>query len=343
MSQYRLWEGSFSFLRLTGDCYWEIQGTIEKPEKIYLLRPDRIQASLDAKLGVREYLYWPRGNKGGDKPVIFAPNEIVHFKTFNPLNEFEGLSPLNPTKLSIAADLLSQKYNVKFFENDATPHGVYMTDQVLNTDKLNLIEEKIIKFLQNTRNKFSPIILHGGLKYQPVSMGPKDAEFATGRDLNRQDILSGQRVPPAVAGISNQNFAESNLQSKIFRQYRLLPMLRAMQADLDNLVLQHLGPNLHCMFDVQDVEEFRDEMVEQELRLRTQFDRGIIGINEYRKALRLPLVNEKLGSKRFILSSLSELTEDGVILAQPHTSTPQESKEEAYTHLNKELLELLQR
>ena len=319
MSQYRLWEATFSFLRLAGDAYWEVQGGLATPEKIYVLRPDLIELVPDAKIGIKKYLYWPRGKNGSDKPVEFDPNEIVHFKTFNPLDQWQGLSPLNPSKLSIAADILSQKYNIKFFENGAAPFGIFSTDQVLNIDKINFIEEKIIKFLQRVENKFSPVILHGGLKYQPVSMGPKDIEFSAGREVNRTDILSSQRATPAVVGLSTANYAEAAQQSKVFRQYRVLPLLRSMQSDIDNMLLQYMAPNLTCLFDTQEIPEYREEMLENELKLRTEYDRGIISLNEYRRALRMPLVDKKLGDKRFILTALSELDENGIHLANPST------------------------
>lgn len=355
MSQYRLFEAMFSFLRLTGDVYLEMQPNVYAPEKMYILRPDLMEMELDSRIGVKRYLYWPNGKNSSDKPTYFAPEEVVHIKTFNPLHQFQGLSPLHASQLSIASDLLSQKYNIKFFENGASPFGIFHTDTVLNPDKLNFIEEKIIKFMQKSKNWFSPLILHGGLKYQAVSLGPKDVEFGSGRELNRTDILSSQRATPAVLGLSTANYSEAKEQSRIFRQYRVLPMLRAMQSDIDNLILQFLGPNLQSQFDYTSLPEYQEDVVENELRLRTEYDRGIITLNEYRHALRLPPEKDKLGNKRFILTALSELDENGVILAQPSTPSSPESPDkidddekkaydlEQYYKLNDELLSILKR
>jgi len=351
MSQYRFFEALFSFICLTGDVYIEMQPNVHAPEKMYIIRPDYVDMVLDNRIGVKKYLYWPNGKSGKGTPIEFAPDEMVHIKTFNPIDQFHGLSPLHAAQLSIASDLLSQKYNIKFFENSAAPYGVFQTDQVLNPDKISLIEEKIIKFLQKSKNWFSPLILHGGLKYQPVGLGPKDIEFGSGRELNRTDILSSQRATPAVLGLSQANYSEAKEQSRIFRQYRILPLLRSVQSDIDSLILQFLGPNLRSEFDIQNLPEHQDDILNTELRLRTQFDRGIITINEYRAALRMPLEDEKLGNKRFILTALSELDENGVILAQPSTPASSDNPDKIedgdktfsleMQHINEEIRSLL--
>lgn len=348
LSSYRLWEATFSYLRLAGDAFWEVYPNKMKPERIWVLRPDLMEMQTDKRAGVVKYIYWANGKNSAQKPTEFLPEEIVHFHTFNPLDSFQGLSPLNPAKLSIAADLLAQRYNLKFYENGAVPFGLFTSDNVLHESKISMIEEKIIKFLQNSKNWWSPLILHGGLKYQPVSLGPKEIDFAQGRETSRTDQLSAQRATPAVLGLSTANYSEAKEQSKIFRQYRVLPMLRAMQADIDTLFLQHIAPFIRGEFDVQDLPEYREEILENELRLRTEFDRGIITIDEYRKALRMPLNKGKIGEKRFVLSSLSELTEDGVVLAQPqasgNTENPDKIDDDAkmWKLLNEELANLIQ-
>jgi HK97 family phage portal protein len=300
MSRFRLWEATVSFLRLCGDCYWEITPSKSKPEFIYVIRPDLMEIVPDKNNLIKEYRYYPKGRGTGD-PVIFRVDNIVHFKAFHPTDSFYGMSSISPAQLSIAADLLALQYQIKFYENNARPDGVFSTDIFLSDTQIELLEKNFIKF--------SPIILHGGLKYNPISSDLKDLELTDARKVNRQDIISGQRSGPAIMGLEDGDYSNLKEQLQLFLYTRVLPMMRGLASDLDTLLLRYIAPNLEASFDIEELPEYVNEL-EKETQMRIRFQNGLVSVNEARMGLKLaPLEDKEAGEERFILSTLMRIDE----------------------------------
>lgn len=304
MSRYRLWEATISFLRLCGDSYWEVSPNKNNPEFIYLIRPDLMQIIPDARRNIKEYRYFSNGLSNTNEYVSFNPDNIVHFRSFHPFDQFYGMSSLKPAEMSIAADLLALQYQIKFYENNARPDGVFKTDAYLTDPQINRLEKKLIQFRQKLKGAFTPIILHGGLKYEAISSNLKDLELTDARKVNRQDMLSGQRVLPSVAGIQDADFSQVQEQLKMFTYTRIMPMLRGLSSDLDTLLLRYMGSNLESSFEINLLEEYVDEL-SRDNTLRIRLQNGAISIDEFRQALNLdPLEDKEEGAQRYILSTL---------------------------------------
>lgn len=306
MSRYKLWEATISYLRLCGNCYWEVTPNKFKPEFIYILRPDLMKIVLDDNNYIKQYNYYKRGINSAD-PVPFHPENIVHFRSFNPMDSFYGMSSLTPAQLSVAADRLALLYQIKFYENNARPDGVFRTDSTLSDTQIERLEKKFIQFRQKLRGAFSPIILHSGLEYQPVSSNLKDIELPQARKVNRQDIMSGQRTLPGIAGLEDADMSGIKEQMHSYMYMRIMPTLRSLSADLDTLFLRYIDKNFEASFDAEELPEYLDEL-EQETKIRIRFQNGLIDVQEARAALKLgPLKDEKANKERFILSTMMRI------------------------------------
>lgn len=307
-SRYRLWEATFAFLKLIGSCYWEVSPNKNNPEFIYLLRPDLMRVELDEKTNVKTYWYYTNGVTNlKSEAVPFSADNIVHFKSFNPTNFFYGMSSLSPLQMSIAADLLAMQYQIKFYENNARPDGVFSTESWLSDPQIERYQKILINFRQKLKGAFTPLILHGGLKYQPISSDLKNLGLNETRKGNRQDILSGQRTPPILADIEDVDSRNPKDQLLIFMYTTILPVLRGIAADLDTLFLRYMGANLEAFFDIEDLPEYVDYLGKVN-QVRTMFQNALTSVGEARKALRLqPLEDEDENNQRFILSTLMKV------------------------------------
>lgn len=307
LSRYRLWEATISFLRLCGDCYWEVTPSKNKPEFIYLIRPDLMQIVPDERSNISEYRYFKNGMNNTKNYISFSPDNIVHFHSFHPFDFFYGMSSLKPAEMSVAADLLALQYQIKFYENNARPDGVFKTDTYLSDPQIDRLEKKLIQFRQKLKGAFTPVILHGGLRYEPISSNLKDLELAQARKVNRQDVLSGQRVLPSVAGIEDADYSQVKEQLQMFIYTRIMPMVRGLAADLDTLFLRYIGSNLESYFEIESLPEYVDELsLANQTRILLQ--NSLMTVGEARASLKLnPLRNQKDNDERFILSTLMRL------------------------------------
>ncbi|GAH57804.1 unnamed protein product, partial [marine sediment metagenome] len=84
-------ERATSFYKLDGNSYIERVGPNPGPPKeLYSLRPDRVKVVPGDTLGlVKGYEY-----QGGGKKEEFFDGEILHLKSFHPLDDWYGLSPI---------------------------------------------------------------------------------------------------------------------------------------------------------------------------------------------------------------------------------------------------------
>ena len=76
----------------------------------------------DRKRHIRGFVY-----QGQSGPVPYTPDEIIWLRYFNPLEEYAGLSPLAPARLSVDMGIDGLRFNRNFLRNSAQPDFVLLT------------------------------------------------------------------------------------------------------------------------------------------------------------------------------------------------------------------------
>ena len=93
-----LWRATETYLNLWGESYWAVErDEAGVPIELWPLRPDRVRVVPDEREYIRGYVY--TGPSGDSVPL--APDEVVRLRYFNPLEEYAGLSPVGPVRLSV--------------------------------------------------------------------------------------------------------------------------------------------------------------------------------------------------------------------------------------------------
>ena len=92
-----LWRATETYLSLWGSAYWAIVREGNEIKEIWPLRPDKMKIVPDAEEYIKGFVYGTSTDMRA-----FAPDEIVWFRYFNPLDEYSGLSPIAPVAMSTA-------------------------------------------------------------------------------------------------------------------------------------------------------------------------------------------------------------------------------------------------
>jgi len=213
ISSYDLWEATASFLELSGNCYWEIErDDAGMPTAIYPMRPDRVKVVPDKSDFVKGYIYEVNG-----RSVSLDADEVIHFKYFNPANEYYGLGPIAAIRNSIIVDQYSVAYNKAFFKNGAHPGGVLETESSLSDETFNRLRKQWEEGHKGTSRAHRIAVLEDGLKYKPIGLSPRDMEFLNQRKFCREEICAVFKVPPALVGIYEYaNYANADQQNRSF-------------------------------------------------------------------------------------------------------------------------------
>jgi HK97 family phage portal protein len=292
MSAYDLFEATASFLELSGNCYWEIEtGDDGFPAAIYPMRPDRVKIVPDRDDFVAGYIYEING-----RSVSLDAGEVIHFKYFNPANEYYGLGPIAAIRNSIIVDQYSVAYNKAFFKNGGSPGGVLETSSSLSDESFERLRKQWEEGHKGTARAHRIAILEEGLSYKPIGLSLRDMEFLSQRKFCREEICAVFKVPPALVGLYEYaNYANAEHQNKAFWQKAIIPKLRKLELKLNNALVPSFsadadGQSWFVQFDTSAVEALKEnEDVKSQVQERL-VSSGIMTINEIRRRENLPPV-----------------------------------------------------
>ena len=107
------------YLLIAGNSYIEaVTGGGNEPVELWAKRPDLMKVIPGADGMPVAYEYKENGRR-----FVFENGEIRHLKTFNPLNHFYGLSPVEPAMYGVDQHTEAQKWTQALLQNSAMPSG----------------------------------------------------------------------------------------------------------------------------------------------------------------------------------------------------------------------------
>ena len=125
-----------SHLDLVGNCYWlltdksgnPVNSDLDKPDAIYLLDPSKIHPVIDKD----NFPFRIKGYKMRleSRNIIFSPGCIIHFRSPDPSNFYEGRGIVQAGAEYIDNDNYAMEFNRKFFINGARPAMFLETEMV---------------------------------------------------------------------------------------------------------------------------------------------------------------------------------------------------------------------
>jgi HK97 family phage portal protein len=285
--EYDIWEATYSFLELAGNCYWELVRENNKIKEIYVLRPDRIKILGDPKKLVGKYIYNINGQE-----IEFDPSEILHFKYFNPMSELYGFSPVTPAVQTMTIDLYALTYNRNFFRMGARIGGVLETDRHLSKDAIDRLEESFSSDYGSYSNAWKTAVLQEGLKYKEISPTHKDMSFIELRKQAREEVFAAMGVFPILFGImEHANYATAHQQKHLFYSGTIIPKLKKTQSRITKLKQLEGKESVYAKYDTEAIEALKEEK-EVQSKIDAQYtDSGIKTINEIRSEHKLTPVS----------------------------------------------------
>ncbi|MEM1020930.1 MAG: phage portal protein [Pseudomonadota bacterium] len=236
-SRSGLIEAVISHLLLHGNAYIEkvVAEDGVRPLELYALRPDR----MSIKPGVHG---WPQRYEytSGDQKVSFpvdtvsGESRILHLKTHNPLDDYYGQSALQAALSALDLHGAADAWSKALLENAARPSGalVVRTDNGwagLTEEQFSRLRTQVEENFQGQANAGRPMILEGGLSWQPMGFSPADMDFQATKQAAARDIALAFGVPPMLLGIPGDNtYANYQEANKALWRQTIMPLLRKL-------------------------------------------------------------------------------------------------------------------
>lgn len=263
-SRFEFLEGTFAQLALNGNAFWYLRPTLaETIGELWPLRPDRVTVVPSETEFVAGYVYEVEGRK-----VPLDASEVAHFKFFHPLQDYIGLSPVEPLSYAIATDSAAQKWQNAFFQNSARPDLMISTGEPISQADFERLRKDWEHNYKGTGNAHKVAFLSHGFEPKPLSVSPKELDFVSGRQMNREEIWQIMSVP---MGMWSENATEANatVALQTFYNFGLWPMLCCVHDKCTSSILPRYGEGLVAEFDDVRVTDRRLEMEEIRLFLRS--------------------------------------------------------------------------
>ena len=214
-----LFEAFFGHLQVAGNAYLEAFAFGDgPPDELYALRPDRMAILPGAK-------GWPVGweyRVGAETrrylrdPVTDAA-PLLHLKTFHPLDDWYGQSPMEAAACAIDIHNAGGAWNKALIDNSARPSGalVFGGEARMSEEQFQQLRREIDAAFAGPDNAGRPMLLEGGLDWPPMSLTPSDMDFLEARNAAAREIALAFGVPPMLLGIPGDNtfsnYREANL------------------------------------------------------------------------------------------------------------------------------------
>lgn len=221
------------------------------------------------------------------------PNEIIHIKSYSPLNTFYGVPDIMAAVSSLVGDQLAAQYNIDYFQNKAVPRYII----TLKGAKLSAdAEDKMFRFLQTGLKSQSHRTLYIPLpgdsdtnkvefKMEPIENGIQDGSFKEYRKQNRDDILIAHQVPLSKIGGTEAGSAAALSQDRTFKEQVARPAQQHLEKILAKIIKEKTDI-LQLKFNEMTL---TDEIAQSQI-LERYIRNKIIVPNEAREQLGMPQI-----------------------------------------------------
>jgi len=288
MSRFQLWEATESFLWSRGECIWIYNDdyTMGIPTEIYPLDPKLFSHVLDKtkrKITMWEY-------KDNQIEIPFLPDELIHWKLWNPWNFFRGVSPATPLAYEVNQDWLAAKSNLNILRNGSVPDGLLTTEQSIGEEEAERVKLKWIKEHGGVDRSHIISVLGHGVDYKAITLTNKDMEYGEMKNWNRAAIFARYGVMPGVVGVKDKSSPLSGKdrqeEMKAFWTLSLIPELKFFE---DKLATDFFGrlktKGLIPKFNLDNIPELQEDEDERFKRYGEAILKGLMTQNEAREAL----------------------------------------------------------
>lgn len=252
-----LLEALATHLLLNGNAFVETGLDLRGlPAELWVLRPERMRLETDSSGWPVNWVYQVGGQiqRHPAQGDAHAPG-LLHLKAFCPLDDHMGAGAVEAASEAIALLQAAGRWNRSLVANAARPSGALVLDPEegpLSAEQFGRLRDEIEAGFQGAQNAGRPMLLEGGLKWQPLALTPAEMDFQRAREAAARDIALAFGVPPMLLGLpgdsTHANYAEANVA---LWRLTILPLLtRILDALSRHLSLWWPGLRLEADLDL---------------------------------------------------------------------------------------------
>ena len=270
MARSEFIEAVMSYRLISGNAYIEAvtgpaDGGVVMPDKkppleLFTYRPDRMQIIPAASGYPAAYRYTNGSQKVDFKVDDMGNSQILHLRSFNPLDYWIGLSPIEAAAYSIDQHNQAGAWNKALLENGARPSGALIMKggpdggMNLTDDQRKRLKVQLEEKYSSAVNAGRPLVLEGGMDWKEMGISPKDMDFLEMVNTSARNISLAFGVPPMLLGIPGDNTYSNMQEAKLtLWEDTIIPLFRGIVIELNHWLAPRFGKGLEIGYDEDSI------------------------------------------------------------------------------------------
>lgn len=266
-SKFDLFVATQSFLELVGNAYWylSVEQNSRKVHEIYLMRPDRVTVAVDPKTGdVVGYVY--RHDNGTEIPL--EVDEVQHFKTFNPENEYYGLGTVEAGIVYIETEEDSSIFQRNFIKNQASPSGILTINGKIEKEQFNKVKAQWKEKTEGLANVGKTLFIRGAdASFTKIGLSLGDLDMEKLKSITEDKILKMFRMPKIILGDTDQSgLGRGNAETAdyVFAKRNIDPKQTRIDDGIQNIVRRNYKDDTLIVSHVSQIPEDVDRQLAED-------------------------------------------------------------------------------
>lgn len=295
-------EQLISYLLITGTNY--LFGSFNsnvyrpgmKPLGLYNLRPDLITLIGGDNGDVALYRY-TTGNTHIDYPAW----KIMPIRFFNPVDELEGLSPIQVAAEVIERQNAGEEWNFNLMRNMARPSGAFVAATEFSDEgRARLRREIFKKYGGGKLTAGMPMLLENGLQYIQLAINPVDADWHNSDASAGRKIASALGVDPLLMQDKQYSTYNNELEAKLAMwELTCFPLMEKLKDELNAFLVPFYGGNVEIDYDREPIESLKRNRQLESVTTIAEWNTGLRSFNDSAIDLDMQVVADKDDFYRF--------------------------------------------
>lgn len=261
-------ESVMGYWLISGNSYMEAvapglgetqAGPGRPPNELWSLRPDKMEIIKSPTGMPAGYVFKDGGRRTGwaADPVSGA-SPIRHLKFFHPLDYWYGLSPIEAAAMDVDQHTGAAKWNLGMTARNMRPSGALIYEPKEGTAQLDDVQFGQLKSEIDEQSAVAtergrPMLLQGGLKWQEMSISPKDMDWLNGKHASARNIAQAFGVPPQLLGIPGDSTYSNYQEARLaLWEETIIPLLWHFRDELNAWLVPMFGDTTQRLEPVLD-------------------------------------------------------------------------------------------
>lgn len=292
MGRSMFWAAIMMHLDVGGNAYIEkVRSPAGKIKELWLLRPDRVKVIPDEQTFVGGYTYTI-----GDKTMRLPADDVIHFRTRHPLNDYYGLAPLAVLAGRVDLDVFTRQFMEAFFRNAGVPAGLLNIKRTMTSQERGDTQRRFREQVGGIGGWHKVLVLDSEVvTYTPMGLpvGSSGLAMPEMNSINETRILGVYGVPmslvPTMVGHeANRGQSAAESDRELFWEQTMIPVFRDLDSMLSVGLLDEFPDLDRLEHDLSTVKALQEDEDKKAARWLSILHGSGCTVQEFRQKIGLP-------------------------------------------------------